>query len=245
MIKLIILITKFIIAAIIALLFSSCINPLNWKEIKGSGNVVTETRNISQDFKSIEVNQGIEVLVEQSNSTSISVEVDDNLQKHIITKVENGVLIIESDETYFATETPVVMVKMPIIKRLSASGGSEIKSIGILLSDQIEVESDSGSQIMINIEADNIKLESSSGSHLEASGKALKLETFASSGSTIEAEELMANEIISEAASGSSTSVYPILILDAKASSGSNIDYYKNPKTLTKEENSGGSVGEE
>ena len=245
MIKLIILLTKFIIATIVALLFSSCINSLKWNEIKGSGNVVTETRNINQDFKSIEVNQGIEVLVEQSNNTSVTVEVDDNLQKHIITKVEDGVLIIESDETYFATETPVVMVHMPIIKRLSASGGSQIKSIGILLSDQIEVESDSGSQIMINIEADKIKLESSSGSHLEASGKALKLETFASSGSTIEAEELMANEIISEAASGSSTSVYPILKLDAKASSGSSIDYYKIPKTLSKVENSGGSVSED
>lgn len=245
MIKLIILITKFIIATIVALLFSSCMNPLHWNEIKGSGNIITETRNVNSDFKSIEVNQGIEVLVEQSKTTSITVEVDDNLQKHIITKVEDGVLIIESDETYFATENPVVMVHMPNIKRLSASGGSEIKSIGILLSEQIEVESDSGSQIMINMEADRIKLESSSGSHLEASGKALKLETFASSGSTIEAEELMANEIISEAESGSSTSVYPILKLEANASSGSSIDYYKIPKTLSKTENSGGSVSKE
>jgi hypothetical protein len=154
-------------------------------------------------------------------------------------------LIIESDETYLATETPIVVVSLPIIKRLSASGGSEIKSTGLLLSDQIEVASHSGSQIKINVEADSIKLESSSGSHLEASGKALKLETFASSGSTIEAKELMANEIFSEAASGSSTAIYPILKLDANASSGSSIEYFKIPKSLSKKENSGGSVSED
>lgn len=246
MIKLITLITKFIIAAIMALLFSSCVHSFNLGDkIKGNGNITTETRVVNQDFKNIEVSHGIRVIVQQSDNKSITVEVDDNLQQHIITKIENGVLKIEADESYNTSETPVVNVKMPIINGLDTSSGSEITSSGVLITENINVKSSSGSQINISVEADAIKLESTSGSHIEASGKALKLETSSSSGSKIEAKNLMTNEVISESASGSSSSVFPILKLQAKASSGSNISYHKIPKTLSKKESSGGSIAEE
>lgn len=247
MIKLITLITKFIIAAIMALLFSSCVHTsINWNNgIKGSGNITTETRTVSQNFKRIEVSHGIKVIVAQSDNKSITVEADDNLQKHIITKIENGVLKIEADESYNSTETPLVNVKIPIINGLYTSSGSEITSSGVLITENIEVKSSSGSQINIEVEADNIKMESESGSSIEASGKALKSETSSSSGSTIDAKNLMANEIIAKSESGSNTSIYPIVKLEAKASSGSSIGYHKIPKTLSKEESSGGSINEE
>jgi hypothetical protein len=245
MIKLITLITKFIVAALMALLFSSCGHSMNFNGIKGSGNITTETRTANVDFKKIEVSHGIKVIVEQSDNKSISVEADDNLQQHINTKIENGVLKIYSDEGYNATETPLVKVKMPVTNGLSTSSGSEITSLGTLITENMDVESSSGSQINITVEADTIKIESTSGSSIEVAGKALKAETSSSSGSTIDAENLMANEVVSQTSSGSNTSVYPIVKLDAKASSGSSISYHKIPKTVSKEENSGGSVSEE
>ena len=180
-----------------------------------------------------------------SDNKSITVEADDNLQQHIITKIENGVLKIESDESYNATETPVVKIKIPAINGLSTSSGSEITSIGALITENIDVKSSSGSQVSINVEADAIKIQSTSGSSVEVSGKALKAETSSSSGSKIDAQNLMTNEVISQTSSGSSTDVYPILKLEAKASSGSNISYHKIPKTISKEETSGGSVNEQ
>lgn len=246
MLKLITLITKFIVAALMALLFSSCGHSINLGNgIKGSGNITTETRTVDQNFKKIEVSYGIKVIVEQSDNKSITVEADDNLQQHIITKIENGVLKIESDENYNSTETPVVRVKMTVISGLSTSSGSEITSLGTLITENLDVESSSGSQINITVEADVIKIESTSGSSIEVDGKALKVETSSSSGSTIDAENLMANEVTSQTSSGSSTDVYPIVKLDAKASSGSSISYHKIPKTVSKEESSGGSVSQE
>jgi hypothetical protein len=149
------------------------------------------------------------------------VETDENLQKIILTKVENGVLIIESDKSYSSKETPIVRVEIPEINGLITSSGSEITSKGILITDNINVKSSSGSEINIKIEADAITTECSSGSTIELSGKALKLETSSSSGSEINAKNLLTNEVISKSSSGSTTSVYPILKLDAKASSGS------------------------
>jgi hypothetical protein len=246
MIKIITMITKFIVATLMALLFASCNHTFHLGDgIKGSGNITTETRPTNQDFTNIEVSYGIKVNVEQADNKSITVEADDNIQQHIITKIENGVLKIESDKNYNSTETPIVNVKMPVVNRLSASSGSEINSSKTLISNNINAKSSSGSRININVEADAITLESSSGSTIEASGKALKLETTSSSGSSIDAKDLMANEVISQTASGSNSSVYPIVKLEAKASSGSSISYHKVPKTLSKEESSGGSVSEE
>ena len=246
MLKIIAIITQFIVATLIALLFSSCGHSINFGNgIKGSGNITTETRTVNQDFKKIEVSQGIKVNVEQSDNKSITVEVDDNLQQHILTKVENGVLKIKSDENYNTNESPIVNVKMPIINGLKSSSGSKITSTGLLITDKIDVKSSSGSEIKIEVEADDITLETSSGSQIEVSGKALKVSTSSSSGSEIDAKNLMANEINSVTNSGSSTAVYPILKLEAKASSGSEITYHNNPKTISKEEHSGGSVEQE
>ena len=246
MLKLITLLTKMIVAALLAILFSSCGHSINLGNgIKGSGNIITETRTVNGDFKKIDGSNGIKVIVEQSENKSITVETDDNLQQHIVTKIENGVLKIESDENYNATETPVVKVKMPVTNGLSAGSGSEISSIGTILTENLNVESSSGSRINISVEADAIKIESTSGSSIEVGGKALKVETSSSSGSTIDAQNLMANEVFSQTSSGSNTSVYPILKLEAKASSGSTISYHKIPKTIVKEESSGGSVSEQ
>lgn len=246
MIKLITIITKFIIATLISLLFASCNQSFRFGDgIKGSGNINTISRPANSDFKNIEVSYGIKVKVEQADSKSITVEADDNLQQHIITKIENGILKIESDQNYNSSETPIVNVKMPVVNGLKASSGSEITSKGSLITENINVKSSSGSEINISVEADAITLDSSSGSTIEASGKALKLETSSSSGSTIDAKNLLTNEVISKGSSGSSTSVYPIVKLEAKASSGSSINYYKMPKTLEKAESSGGSINHE
>ncbi len=210
--------------------------------IKGSGNVTTESRSVNEDFKKVEVSYGIKVIVEQSQDKSITVEADDNLQPHIITKVINGVLIVEADEAYNSTKTPTVTVKMPVINGLSTTSGSKITNNKLIVTDNINVKSSSGSEIEINVEADNITLETSSGSNIEARGKALKLETASSSGSEIDAGKLLANEVVCQTSSGSSTNVHPIVSLKAKASSGSSIDYNNEPKTISKEESSGGSI---
>lgn len=229
----------FLIAAF--LLLTSC--RINFGEGReGNGNVVEQTRNITEDFQFIEVSTGVEVHVEQADTKSVVVEADDNLQELIVTKVENGVLYVKSTDSYYSDNSPKVIVKMPVISGLTASSGSTLRSMNKLITENIAVKSSSGSEIGIEVEADAITVESSSGSSARVSGKALKLETSSSSGSTLDAGDLLANDVFSQSTSGSSTTVNPILTLDGKASSGSSVMYMNVPKTLTKEESSGGSV---
>jgi hypothetical protein len=61
-------------------LFASCNQSINLA-ITGSGHVTTENRTVQGEFKSIEVSNAIDLIIEQSNKTEIIVA-DDNLQKY-------------------------------------------------------------------------------------------------------------------------------------------------------------------
>ena len=218
MLKIITLITKFILVAIIALLFASCNHSINLNSIKGSGNITTEKRIVEGNFKSIEVNNSIEVVIEQSNETGIIVEADDNLQKHIITTVENGTLVISCDETYFInTEVMKVTVKMPVIEQLEASSDASITSKNTIKGENIALNTSSAATIDLTIEADDITCDSSSGSTIKINGLALKIQLNASSGSAINAKNLASNEVTADVSSGATISTNAIVNLDAEA----------------------------
>ena len=239
------IVKQFLLLFVVVFSLSSCHTSFNVNGLEGNGTITTQTRNISEKFDKIHVKSGIDLIVSQEDVTSVTVETDENIQGVISTKVENGVLIISCDTSYNTARSPKVRVSLPIINSLKSSSGSTIKSGNTLKSTSLTVDSSSGSEIEIDVEADYISLEASSGSEITASGKALKAETSSSSGSDINAEKLMANDVFAQASSGSSTTVYPILSLKAKASSGSDVSYKNVPKSLEKEESSGGSISKE
>ncbi|WP_316636305.1 head GIN domain-containing protein [uncultured Flavobacterium sp.] len=243
MIKIIIHITKLIVATITALLFASC--NLNMNTIEGSGHVTTEKRIAQGDFKNIEVSNAIDLVVQQSDSTEIVVEADDNLQKEIETKVENGTLIIRCKFSSFRNITSKkVTVKMPVINKLNASSASSVMSKNIIQGQDIELETSSAATMDVNVESDNISCTSSSGSSITIAGKSLKTVARASSGASVNAGKLIANEIEADASSGGSLEVHPVLSLKAGASSGGSINYNNAPKTIEKTSSSGGSISQ-
>ncbi len=246
MIKVIIMLTKLVIAATITLLLNSCNIKTDFgKAEKGNGKMTTEVRNIKESFSSIDVSSAIEVVLEQSSDKFVTVEAESNLQKLIDTKVENGVLIIEPKESINATKTIKVTIRMPKIEGLDASSGSAIKGIGTFKGDAISIDASSAAEVEVKLEYDDIILDASSSGNINTKGIALKLETSASSGSQIQANELLVNEVTADVSSGGNIKVHPIVSLKGSASSGGSILYDIEPKSITKDESSGGNVGRE
>jgi hypothetical protein len=225
---------------------TSCKSDINFgKGIDGSGNVITEKRNISQKFTKISTSSGVNVILEQGSPTMVEVETDDNLIEHVVTEVENGTLVVKIQGNISMMTSINVRIKTETISSLESTSGSSIKSKNTINGSSIALKSSSGSEIKVDLEYESVSCESSSGSEIKASGKTLRLETKSSSGSEIDARNLAANEVYAQSTSGSSTIVNPIVKLDGKASSGSSIDYIKEPKKVTKEETSGGRVDKE
>jgi hypothetical protein len=250
MIKTIALFCKIIVTTIVALLASSCNFSVDLdgfgKTIKGSGNVISEKREVTAPFKSIEVEKALDVVLEQSSESSIIVEADDNVIKEITTKIEGGVLKIScSTGSYVNIKSRKILVKMPEIENITASASATIKSANTLKGNNINIHSSSAGEFNLDLEFDNINTDASSGSEIELKGKSLKADFSVSSGSSINAKNLLANDILAKASSGGELDVHPILSLNASASSGANISYSNIPKNIQRSESSGGSVSEE
>lgn len=243
MIKVIILITKFIVVAMTALLLGSCNQLGNANTITGNGHVTTEKREVSGDFKNVEISNALDLVIEQSDKTEIIVEADDNLQKEITTKVENGVLVISCNKGSFKNITSKkITVKMPEIEGLEASSAATINSGSTLKGNSLTLASSSAASINATVEYETVQLTGSSASNQNIKGKALHIEVTTSSASVIDASELLTNEVVAGSSSGGSITVHPIVSLKAEASSGGNISYNGTPKSVQKEESSGGSI---
>lgn len=246
MLKLIEHFVKFITAVLLTVLcMTSCKQfDVVGNSITGNGNVITEQRQLDS-FTKIKVTEGIECELTQSNSQNVTIEADENLIKGIKTVVENGTLIISSDYNNFINiSSKKVKVQIPTIESLKTTSGSSLITKSTIKGLSLKIESSSGSEVKIDAEYDSITTSASSGSEQSLAGKALTFSTQSSSGSSIDADNLLANEVTSKTSSGSSTDVHPLVRLTAKASSGSSVEYSGKPKSIDKDESSGGSVDE-
>ncbi|MES2240042.1 MAG: head GIN domain-containing protein [Bacteroidota bacterium] len=241
----IIIITSKLSLAILSFILLSC-NNRNHHTIEGSGNTITQKRDIQESFKGIEVSSAVEVFIEQADKTEVLVEADDNLQKSIITEVRNGVLIISRANGNFSSHKPQkVFIKAPFIEELTASSASSIKTKNTLKGENIRLDCSSAAKIEAQLAVDNIEAKSSSASKIELKGMALNLNVDASSASKIEADDLLANKITAHSSSGSKISIHPIVNLKANADSGGKIEYNGNPKSIEKATSSGGDISQE
>lgn len=210
--------------------------------VVGSKNVTTETRTFDKDFTGIKVSQGIEVQLTQDNEVSFSAEMDDNLQEHLVTEVKDDILKIYFDTNIRKRKSSTVYLTMPNIHTIKTTSGADVFGTRTLHTDDLTIDSSSGSQVKVDVEAKSIDSESSSGSDIEIEGSCDYFSANSSSGSKIDADDLRAKEVVAEASSGANIDVFASESINAKASSGGSIDVDGEPKNKTIKKSSGGHV---
>ena len=232
-----------IIATALLLLFStsSCMLD-NFNGIKGSRNVVSEKRSISNDIKSIRVQQGIQLHLTQGNSAELIVEADDNIIDLLKTEVSKGELKLYFEKNVYKAKAKNVYLTTEVIEAIRTSSGASVKSDGTIQANILTLKSSSGSSIKIDVVADEINSETSSGADIDIFGKTNTIMATSSSGSSIDADQLEANNAVAKVSSGSNIQLNVNNNLSAKASSGGHINFEGSPKKIDKETSSGGSV---
>ena len=98
----------------------------------GSGNVVTQDRDVDS-FSSVDASSGIhmELTVDPTASESVSVTFDDNLQDHVVTRVDDQTLVVTLENvTGSIGGGRFVEVTMPGLEEFTASGGSQVTGTG-------------------------------------------------------------------------------------------------------------------
>ena len=234
-------IIKLSIVLFLATIATSCnIDMLN--RVEGDRNVISEKRQINEDFTKVKVSSGIDLYIKQGSKTSLSVEADENLHDIIITEVVGGKLKIYTEKNIWRAKAKKVYLTVTSLEELTATSGSDVISESILKVNDLEVSTSSGADLRIEVEANYVVSSSSSGSDLRISGTANTHETSASSGSSIKAYSLESKEVTAKVSSGADIGVFALESINAKASSGGDIRYKGSPKKVFKKTSSGGGV---
>lgn len=234
---------KIIVATIISLSLFSCNFDMNLNSGKtGNGNVTIENRTVTQPFTSIKATEGLEVYVTQSDTESIRVEADANLQDLIITEVVDDVLKIHTKQNIGNCKAKKVMVNFKTISGLEATSGSNLRSVNTLIINDLSIETSSGSHVNLSINTTNLDVNSSSGSYLKLTGKTNTFNTESSSGSSVSAEDFEAQTTYAKASSGANITINTLKTLHAKAGSGGSISFLGNPEKVTKNASASGSI---
>lgn len=209
--------------------------------IKGDGNVTKEERNVSS-FKSVEVEDGIDLYITQGDKESLEIEADQNLHEYIQTEIEGDNLRIYLSKGVRKATTLKINLSVVDIKGLSASGGSDVYTRGILKLNDLSVICSGGSDIRLEIETGELKFKASGGSDGFIKGVAKVFKAKASGGSDIKASGLEAGTCEIELSGGSDAEIHATNELMVKASGGSDVSYKGKPAKIDSNMSGGSSL---
>ncbi len=119
----------------IVLLLSAC----GQRAIRGSGDLVTESRNAS-GFDRIEARGFGDVSITQDGTESLTVEADDNVMEYITTEVKGRTLELGFEDTLIVSPTRLTFslhLKDLVGVNISGSGNIEAESIE---TDRLEIK---------------------------------------------------------------------------------------------------------
>ncbi len=136
--------------------------------VEGSGNLVTETREVGS-FTRIDVRGGanVELTVDPSLLQSVSVTYDDNVIDFIVTEVAGNTLVIDTRGSFSTTGGPrrLVTVKTDRIEVIEASGGADVTGNGA--TESYRLQASGGSDVdLLDLHASSVEIDASGGTEV-------------------------------------------------------------------------------
>jgi predicted small secreted protein len=198
--------------------------------VRGSGNVETEARTVS-DFSGIDLSGSGEVIVTQAEAESLTIEAEDNLIPLIETEVRNGILVIGFKENTAVLPTKPIrfLVSMPTIDNLAVSGSGEIVAESVT-SDNLELDVNGSGDIGIDqLTAESLTADISGSGDLTLAG-AVAEQRIDISGSGKYAADALESDTADVAIGGSGkATIWANKILDAEIGGSGEVNYYGSP----------------
>jgi hypothetical protein len=133
-----------LLLCVLGLALSGCIvaSPRLGGQLRGSGNVTTETRAVGA-FTAIDVSGVGEVIITQGDTAQLTVETDDNLQQILLSEVRDGTLhlgIIPNAGLNLTDATRMIFtVTVQELTQITLSGAATI-SVSAFSGDQVRVD---------------------------------------------------------------------------------------------------------
>lgn len=212
-------------------------NPL----VKGSGNLVTETRQVS-NFDRITLDGSGEMFVTQAGSESLRIETDDNVMQYVKAEVEGGTLKLGFKEgvNLVSPSRLVFNIIVDDLDGVEISGSGDFES-GSLETGRLDLEiSGSGNIHIDDLAAGEVKARISGSGEIDLVGDTDYQDiAISGSGKYLAGDLCSASVRVSTSGSGDAT-VCASETLDVTISGSGSVSYYGRPTINSSGSGSGG-----
>ncbi|MBB6609552.1 DUF2807 domain-containing protein [Pontibacter sp. Tf4] len=198
-------------------------------QVKGNGNLQTQTRKVS-DFNGIKVSGGFAVEIEQGNTESLKIEAEENLMDNIKTQVKNGVLHIYTEGSINSRKGMKAYITVKDLNKIDISGGVKVTGLSKLKAGDFQLDMSGGSNVKLDIEAKKIFSNMSGASKVVLTGRADELKLDMSGASSVNTQDLIAKRVKVSTSGASSVKVHATDNLVVNASGASHVAYAGSPK---------------
>jgi hypothetical protein len=213
------------------LLFITACGDSFWNCIEGNGSVAT-VRRVVDDFTNITSNGDFIVDVSIGNSTSVSVEADENLLSYIETYIRGNTLYIETQDNHCiqSRERVYVHVVTPSVYQLKLSGSGIIYCDSVNTDELKYIVSGSGTIESKGLNTGFIDANISGSGEIILSGTSAETDLMISGSGNIKAINLDTDKCI--ATISGSGSIYTSVneLLDVMISGSGNVIYKGDPE---------------
>jgi hypothetical protein len=203
--------------------------------VPGSGNILTETRDVAA-FEAIAIEYpGAEIVLQQGDKESVEIEADDNLLPQLSTEVTSGTLTIKSTETDWKTSVnPSAPAKLNITVRdlntivLSAPLGH--LEVHDLQAGTLNLVVSGGAQVRLNgLQVDLLDTVLSGAGDIQADGTADEVKLILSGLGDFNAADLQSKRAAIELSGMGSATVRVEEELAATITGAGSIQYFGQP----------------
>lgn len=209
------IIKSFVVFFLSLVVFYGCdesSNSYDSDTIYGSGKIVTQTRTV-EECSGLTIKNQANVYLTQDDNQSIRIEADDNIIDDVITRKENGVLVVGLKDGSYSDITFKVYVSLKTIESLTINGAGNIATQNSLSCTDLYVTINGAGNIVVK----------GTGNYLNSS---------INGAGNISAKDFPVARCRAYVNGAGNCTIYVTDELDAAVNGAGNIYYYGNPSVV-------------
>lgn len=178
-------------------------------------------------FDKLRASGACDVVLVQGATTAVKVQTESDLEKYIVTEVQNGTLLIYRDKKapsqLFGHQKVTVYVTCPRLTSIETSGASDIKSTSTFTADDFRIQASGASDVTLRLTTKLLTVRASGASDIRLAGRAERQQVQVSGSSDYHAAELQSRTADVQASGASDAYVFVEESLNSRASGASDV----------------------
>ncbi len=234
------ILNAFLCIIVIALTITGCIVVINGESVQGSGNIITQEREVAE-FSEVRLKGSGKVFLTPGETQSLEIKTDDNIMPLVETEVSGRRLTISHGNHRLRPTFFEVYITIQKLEGIGISGSGDIVGNDLFVTDTLNVEISGSGDMDLEVETELLENKISGSGSLQLSGKAEEYTISVSGSGKINAFDVDAKHVSVRVSGSGNCRISASESLEARLS-GSGDVYYRGQPRIDAEISGSGSL---